>query len=111
VANPDFYEWRKSNSTFDSMAFFTGASYNLSDGRNVERVQAAQVTRDMLDVLRLKPMIGRDFHPEEDKPGGAKVVLLNYDFWQRAFQGDRQVLGRALVQTGLSNEVGWALPN
>jgi predicted permease len=76
------------------MAFFTGASYNLSDGRNVERIQAAQVTRDMLDVLRLKPMIGRDFRPEEDKPGGAKVVLLNYGFWQRAFQGDSQVLGR-----------------
>jgi len=94
VANPDFYEWRKSNSTFDAMAFFTGASYNLSDGRNVERIQAAQVTRDMLDVLRLKPMIGRDFRPEEDKPGGAKVVLLNYGFWQRAFQGDSQVLGR-----------------
>jgi putative ABC transport system permease protein len=94
VANPDFYDWRKSNSTFDSMAFFTVASHNLSDGRNVERVQAAQVTRDMLDVLRLKPMVGRDFRPEEDKPGGAKVVLLNYDFWQRAFQGDRQVVGR-----------------
>ena len=94
VANPDFYEWRKSNSTFDAMAFFTGASYNLSDGRNVERVQGAQVTRDMLDVLSLKPAIGRDFRPEEDRPGGAKVVLLNYAFWQRAFQGDRQVLGR-----------------
>jgi putative ABC transport system permease protein len=94
VANPDFYEWRKSNSTFEGMAFFTGASYNLSDGRNVERVRGTQVTRDMLDVLRLKPMIGRDFRPEEDKPGGAKVVLLSHDFWQRAFQSDSQVLGR-----------------
>jgi hypothetical protein len=48
----DFYQWRRSNSTFDGMAFFTGAGYNLSDGSTVERAQAAQVTRDMLDVLR-----------------------------------------------------------
>src|SRR5215475_13905661 len=52
VANQDFYEWGRSNSTFDDMAFFTGAGYNLSSGSTVERVQAAQVTRDMLDVLR-----------------------------------------------------------
>ncbi|MBO0720422.1 MAG: ABC transporter permease, partial [Blastocatellia bacterium] len=96
VSNPDFYEWRKSNSTFEGMAFFTGASYNLSDRNAVERVQAAQVTREMLDVLHLKPMIGRDFRPEEDRPGGAKVVLLKYDLWQQMFQGDRQVLGRVV---------------
>jgi hypothetical protein len=75
VSNPDFCEWRKSNSV---------------DG-SAQRVEGAQVTRDMLDVLRLKPMIGRDFRPEEDKPGGAKVVLLNYGIWQRMFRGDSNV--------------------
>ena len=96
VSNPDFYEWRKNNSSFDGMAFFRGASYNLSDGGRVERVDAAQVTREMLDLLRLRPVLGRDFRPEEDRPGGARVVMLNYNFWQRMFHGDRQVLGRAV---------------
>jgi putative ABC transport system permease protein len=50
----------------------------------------------MLDVLGLKPAIGRNFTPDEDKPGGAKVVLLNDGLWQRLFQGDRNVLGRVL---------------
>ena len=96
VSAPDFYEWRKGNSTFDSMAFFRGPSYNLSDRGAVQRVGCAQVTRDMLDVLRLQPLFGRNFTPEEDKPGGAKVVLLNFGLWQRMFQGDRNVLGRVL---------------
>ncbi len=96
VSNPDFYEWRKSNSTFDAMAFFTNVSYNLSDGGAAQRVQGAQVTRDMLDVLRLTPLIGRDFRSDEDKPGGVKVVLLSHDLWQRMFQGDRNVLGRVV---------------
>ncbi len=96
VSNPDSYEWRKSSLTFDCMAFFSRMSYNLSAGGAAQRVEAAQVTRDMLDVLRLKPLIGRDFRPEEDKPGGARVVLLNYDLWQRMFEGDRNVLGRVV---------------
>lgn len=96
ISAPDFYEWRKSNSTFASMAFFRGASFNLSDRGTAQRVDGAQVTRDMLDVLRLKPVIGRNFTQKEDKPGGTKVLLLSYLLWQRMFQGDRNVLGRVL---------------
>jgi putative ABC transport system permease protein len=93
VSNSDFYEWRKSNSTFDGMAFFTGTSYNLSGVRPVQRVEGAQVTRERLSVLRLKPLLGRDFQPEEDRPGSPQVVLLSHYLWQRMFQSDPEVLG------------------
>lgn len=96
VSAGDFYEWRKSNSTFDSMAFFRGSSFNLSDHGNAERVEGAEVTRDMLDVVRLKPMMGRNFTQEEDKPGGTKVLLLSYALWRRMFRGDPDVLGKVL---------------
>src|SRR5262249_38891817 len=59
VSGPDCYEWRKSNSTFDNMAFFRSSSYNISDGGASQRLTGAQVTREMLDVLGLKPVIGR----------------------------------------------------
>ena len=96
VANPDYYQWQKANSTFDGMAFFAGANYNLAAGKAVERVDAVQVTHDLLDVLRLRPALGRNFQPEEDRPGGAKVLLLSYDLWQRMFHGDPQVPGRVV---------------
>lgn len=96
VSNPDFYVWRKDNSTFDGMAFFDTSSSNLVDRGNAQRVRGAQVTYDLLDVLGLKPALGRNFLPEEDRPNGPKVVLLGYDLWQRLFQGDRNVLGRVL---------------
>lgn len=96
VSSVDLDAWRKSNSTFESMAFFRGASYNLADHNATERVSGAQVTRDMLDVLRLQPLIGRNFTREEDEPGGAKAALLSYRLWERMFQGDQAVLGRVL---------------
>jgi predicted permease len=110
VSNPDFYLWRSNNSTFDGMAFFTQGSFNLSDRGNAQRILGANVTHDLLDVLRLKPALGRNFLPEEDRPGGAKVTMLGYDLWQRMFQGDRNVLGRVLQLDTESYTVVGVLP-
>jgi hypothetical protein len=96
VSGPDFEHWHKGNATFTSMAFFRTPSYNLSDRGAARRVRGALVTRDMLDVLGLRPAIGRNFSPQEDTPGGANVVLLSDGLWQRLFQADRHVLGRVL---------------
>ena len=110
VSNPDFYEWRKSNATFDGMAFFDRDSFNLSDRGNTQRVLGAKVTFDLLNVLGLKPALGRNFSNEEDRPGGAKVVLLGYGLWQRLFQSDRNVPGRVLQLDNESYTVVGVLP-
>jgi predicted permease len=110
VSNLDFYEWRKNNSTFDGMAFFDTSSFNLVDRGNAQRVRGVQVTYDLLDVLRLKPALGRNFLPEEDRPKGPRIVLLGYDLWQRLFQGDRNVLGRVLQLDKESYTVVGVLP-
>lgn len=97
VSVPDAHAWRGGSSTFSGMAFFAGASYNLVDGGAARRVEGAQVTHDMLEVLGLTPAVGRGFRPEEDGPAAAKVVLLGYDLWRRAFHGDRGAVGRVVT--------------
>ncbi len=95
VCNPDYATWTKGNSTFDGMAFFSGGGANLSDSSGLaRRIQTAAVTHQLLDVLGLKPALGRNFFPEEDRPGGAKVILLGYDLWRSLFHGDPNVSGR-----------------
>jgi len=110
VSIPDFFAWRSNNSTFDGMAFFAQSSFNLSDRGTAQRILGAKATYDLLNVLRLKPVLGRNFLPEEDRPGGAKVTLLGYDLWQRLFQGDRNVLGRVLQLDNESYTVVGVLP-
>ena len=96
VSQPDYYNWRKANSTFDGIACYDTADFNLSGLGSAQRVHGAQVTYDLLDVLGLRPALGRNLLPEEDRPGGAKAVLLGYELWHRQFNGDRGVLGRVL---------------
>jgi putative ABC transport system permease protein len=101
ISEPDLFAWRGHNSTFDSMAFFDNPDFNLSRMGPAQHIRGAKVTRDMLDVLGLKLVLGRNFLPEEDMPKGEKVALLGYGLWQRLYSGDRDVLGRIVV---LDNE-------
>src|SRR5216110_3051154 len=48
ISNPDFYAWRKENTTFDAMSFFTDDSFNLSGRGEAQRIRGAKVTYDMV---------------------------------------------------------------
>lgn len=97
VSNPDFHAWRDGNQTFEKMAFFDTGGDTLSvPGGDAERISTAKVTRDLMDVLSLKPALGRNFTAEEDKPKGTKALMLSYRLWQRRFAGDPKVLGQVL---------------
>jgi predicted permease len=110
VSNADFYAWRKDNRAFERMAFFDTNAFNLSGLGTAQRIRGASVTLDLLDVLKLKPVLGRNFLPDEDKPKGAKVALLGYDLWQRLFHGDRSVLGRTIILSEQAYNVVGVLP-
>jgi putative ABC transport system permease protein len=111
VSNPDFDAWQKGNSTFEGMAFTHGGGLNLAEeGIPAQRVDYAQVTHNLLSVLGLKPALGRDFLPEEDRPNGPQVAMLGYDLWQRAFRGDPNILGRTVRFGGSPATIVGILP-
>ncbi len=110
VSNPDFHAWREHNTTFDGMAFFVPASYNLSAHGGARRLRASRVTADLMRVLRLKPVVGRGFLPEEDRPGGPKVAMLSRALWRDVFAGDPGVVGQAIQLDGQAYTVVGVLP-
>lgn len=93
---PDFAQWQSSQQTFTHLAAYDGASYNLSDDRGTERITGAVVTRDFAEVLGVRPLVGRMFTADEDRPDGPPVVVLSEGLWRERFGADRGVLGRTL---------------
>ena len=111
VSNRDYADWQKGNRTFDGMAFLAGGGANLTTANGAaQRIRTNDVTFNLLDVLGLKPVLGRNFIPEEDRPGGAHVILLGYDLWQRLFNGDRGVVGQILKLDDVPHAVIGVLP-
>ncbi|HKP93878.1 MAG TPA: ABC transporter permease, partial [Chthoniobacterales bacterium] len=61
-----------------------------------ERVIGARVSGDLFQLLGVQPAVGRDFTPEEDRDGGERVAILSYEFWQRRFGGDPNVIRQTI---------------
>jgi putative ABC transport system permease protein len=107
----DFYNWQEHNSTFDSMAAYGNDGANLSDSAGFrQRIKIANVTYNLLDVLGLKPALGRNFLPEEDRPKGVKVILLGHELWQSLFRGDRGIVGHVVKLDNQAYTVIGVLP-
>lgn len=90
-------------------AAFGGTSgINLQSGSEPGNGGSAEVryVRDMrvsaryFDVLGIPPFLGRSFTEQEDRPGGAPVVIASYAIWQSVFHADPRVLGRQIHLKG-----------
>ncbi len=98
IALPDYLDWRKDAKSFQHLAISRLESRNLSSipGREPERVSVAFVTANFFDVIGLNPKIGRTFSQDEDKPGAPALVVLSDRLWDRAFNRDPKIIGRAV---------------
>lgn len=97
VAAADFLDWAKQKQVFEELTAFASGSMNLTGGDQPELVQTARVSSDFFPMLRLSPIAGRPFVPEDDSPNSRRVVLIGYEMWQQHFHGDQAILGRAIT--------------
>ncbi len=113
VAN--FVDWKKQNQVFSDMAASRGRIMSLTGDGSPETVLGAAATPNMLDVLGVKPLLGRGFTEDEDR-SGENVVLLSYGLWQSRYGGDKSIIGRSILMDGAKTSVigvmpaGFALP-
>src|SRR5437016_7340759 len=98
VALPDYFDWQRDNTVFEHLAATHTESGNLSGipGREPERISCASVTRNFFNIMGLPPELGRTFSEDEDKVGAPPVVVISDRLWQRAFNRDREVIGREI---------------
>jgi putative ABC transport system permease protein len=69
---------------------------SMQIGAEPRRVQVASVTAGMLHLLGARAVRGRLLDTNDDRTGGADVVMLGYGFWRTQFGGDEKVLGKTI---------------
>jgi len=114
VSAADYLDWKKQATSFDAMAAaFAIPEYglNVSGAGEPERVPAATASKEFLPALGIKPIMGRNFLPEEDRPGGARAVLISNAYWQRRFHSDPSAVGRALTVDGIARTIVGVVPH
>jgi predicted permease len=100
VSPPEFFDLRRDTTSWESLEGWVNQGVNLAGAGEPVRAQAAFLTGGMLPMLGVAPMFGRLLAPRDDVPNSPRTAVISYGLWQRAFGGDRGVLGRDIRLNG-----------
>lgn len=106
----DFITWRAKQTSFDGVGVWTGFGAMIPGAHGPEQVIGTRVSPGLLELLGIRPLIGRTFLPGEDVIGGPRVTMASYDTWMSRFGGRRDVVGSFIRFDDTSYEIIGVLP-
>lgn len=112
VSVGNLVDWQAANQArpmFTALGSINWRSFTLA-GDQPERVLGAAVNSEYFDVMGVPPLKGRVFSAEDDRPGGARVVVLGHRLWQGRFGGDPLVIDRVIPLNGQPHTVIGIMP-
>jgi len=107
----DFEDYRRATRTFSGLAAFSGSIMNVSDeGRTPERFQGPFISAPAFKLIGQRPQLGRDFLPEDDRPGAPAVVVLGNGIWKNRYGSDPSIIGRSIKINDIVSTVIGVMP-
>ncbi len=95
---PTYQDWRARAKSFADVAVLSYWNPTLVPGgaSEAEKLEGLRVSDGFFRMLGVRPMLGRDFQREEDRPNANRVAILGYGLWKRRFGGDPGLAGRTI---------------
>ena len=110
VSPANFLDWRSQNKSFEDLAAFTGAAFNLAGSGDPERIAGSRVSSSLFSILRVNAEYGRVFTADEDQDGHGQVVVLGHGLWERRFGADKNLVGKQITLSDKSYTVVGIMP-
>ena len=107
---PNFVDWKARNTVFEYTAAYSEAGAVLTGNGSPEYLDGIVATGDLLPLLGVQPVRGRFFSEQEVQAGNAPVAVISYNFWQRSFQGDPDILNRSIILDGKNRTIVGVMP-
>lgn len=102
VSPPDYQDYIHRSQLFEEFGGTTGGGAQTIDvgsssGEEIpEKIDARFITGNLFTMLGVQPILGRNFTPAEDVVNGPNVAMLSYEFWQRMYAGDPNIVGKSM---------------
>jgi putative ABC transport system permease protein len=100
VSAPEYLDYEKQLQSYERIAAFDYADFNLTGGDMPERVQGAVVSPSLFPLLGIEPVRGRTFAQEEQGEARDDVIVISERLWKRRFNSDLTVIGKPLQLNG-----------
>src|SRR5881397_1710243 len=109
VSAPRFMHYREGQTLFDGLAAENFFAFTLTGLGDPAQIFGSRLTSNYFDVLGVRPILGRNFLPEEQE--GADVAVITENFWKKRMGGDPNVIGRSITLDGTAHTIVGVMPN
>ena len=107
----EFDELRARTRTLSELGAYTSTVTALADDRQPPaRVLGAYISAGTFELLGDRPVVGRTFRRDEDRPGGPQVAVLGHEIWSSRFAGDPAIVGQSIRVNGIPTTVIGVMP-
>jgi putative ABC transport system permease protein len=101
VSYRNYEDWRQRQHGFQDIGvYYPFSSFTMTGRGDAERIDGALVSGNYLQLLGVRPALGRLVTPADDSPGSPPVAVLDNGFFQSRFGGDPSVVGSTLMLDG-----------
>lgn len=106
----NFQDWQRRAQSFQQMAAFRQQGYDWTNLATPQRLDGNAVTTGFFGTLGVRPTFGREFAPEEDRRGGARVAIISNRLWRNQFDGTPKILDKSMTLDGADYTIVGVLP-
>ncbi|HXX17129.1 MAG TPA: ABC transporter permease [Candidatus Eremiobacteraceae bacterium] len=107
---PDFRIWQKQVHSFEDVAIAESTTATSTGQGQPEVLHGIRASANIFSVLGARPVLGRNFLPEEDDSGRGRVLILTDAFWRTRFRGDAAAIGTTMTLDGVPHQIVGILP-
>ena len=108
---PNYLDIREGMTSFDDVAVYTDAEFNLTGGRVSERVRGLYATATLLGMTGVAPLLGRSLQAGDDLATSPDVTVLSHGLWQQSFGADPRAIGQTILLNDKSHIVVGVMPS
>jgi putative ABC transport system permease protein len=92
----EYVDYRDQTRSFETVAAFSTADFNLTGDQQPARIAGASVTANLFPMIGAKAAQGRLISSEENQTGRDNVVVVSHQFWQKRMGAEANVIGRSV---------------
>src|SRR5262245_37696422 len=110
VSPANWLDWQRLNHSFETLAAWNSATATFAGEGDPELLNGQAASAEFFPTLKISPLLGRLFTPDDDRPDAAAVVVLTHRLWQRRFAEDPNIIGKKIELDARPFEVIGILP-
>ena len=97
LSYPELLAWRDQKDIFEDVAGVIYSGFALTGVPEPEQLRGMSVSASLLQMLGVKPAMGRTFIAEEDARSATPVAMITHSFWVTHFHSSPSAVGQKLT--------------